>query len=72
MNTKAVLQAVTRQSLFGVLEEWFKAGAGETRHSIKILSAFVTGGGVKAIAPLLGAERCRVDLFRTQTWFLIP
>jgi HKD family nuclease len=48
-----VKQAITQDSLFRVLSDWCVAGAGEVTWELRMLSAFVSGGGVRALEPLL-------------------
>ncbi len=47
-----VRQAITKQSLFTILSEWCQDGAGKKDRSIQILSAFVSGGAMRALSPL--------------------
>lgn len=53
MVIKSIKQAVSSDSLFNILAEWCKKGAGKTSHSLKILTAFASGLGVRAISPFL-------------------
>jgi len=55
MALKATLvrQAVSKESLFSVLADWCKEGAGKRNWCLRILSAFVSGKGILAISPLL-------------------
>lgn len=53
MKTEIVKQAITSQSLFEVLSLWFNDGAGKKANSIKILTAFISGKGIRAITPLI-------------------
>jgi HKD family nuclease len=53
VGSRVIHQAVTKESLFAVLAEWCKAGAGRKDCTLQILSAFASGNGVSAIAPLL-------------------
>lgn len=48
-----VRQAISSRSLFLVLSEWCKEGVGQKRWSLRILSAFVSGNGLRALSPLL-------------------
>ncbi len=50
---RAVHQGVTIDSLFSVVADWCKEGAGQKHCNLQILSAFASGSGVTAIAPLL-------------------
>ena len=52
MKAKAVRQAVSQESLFSILSEWCKRGAGKQTWSLRILSAFVSGKGILAMSPL--------------------
>src|SRR6185312_6965989 len=53
IRISAVRQAVSEESLFRVLAEWCRSGAGRKNWALRILSAFVSGNGVRAISPLL-------------------
>lgn len=53
MKTIPVKQAVTADSLFTVLSKWCARGSGNKKDNLRILTAFASGAGVKAIAPLL-------------------
>jgi len=53
MRTRHIKQATSEDCLFKVLAAWCRTGAGEKSHSLKIITAFVSGTGVSAIAPLL-------------------
>src|SRR5208283_5296409 len=50
---KRIQQAVTTECLFRVLEQWCRAGAAFRDRTLRILSAFVTGGAVEATEPLM-------------------
>src|ERR1700677_2138562 len=53
MNSRVIRQGVSEDSLFGVIAEWCKEGAGKRNCRLRFMSAFATGGGVGALAPLL-------------------
>ena len=53
MRTRHIKQATTEDCLFRVLEAWCRTGVGQRTHSLKVITAFVSGTGVSAIAPLL-------------------
>jgi hypothetical protein len=53
MRAALIRQAVSQESLFSVLGDWCKEGAGKRRWRLRILSAFVSGKGILAISPLL-------------------
>jgi HKD family nuclease len=53
MESRIIKQAITEDSLFRVVTDWFLHGAGRRGNSIKILSAFVSGKGVEAITPFV-------------------
>ena len=50
---KPIRQAVSEDSLFRVLWNWFNSGAGKKSHSLKILTAFVSDKAIDAISSLL-------------------
>lgn len=52
-TTRTVHQGITEDSLFSVIADWCKEGAGQKNFSLQILSAFASGSGVTAITPLL-------------------
>lgn len=55
MNTdtcRHVRQAITSDSLFTIMSGWCRDGAGKRDRSIQILSAFVSGGAMRALSPL--------------------
>jgi HKD family nuclease len=52
-TSRVVYQGVTEDSLFSVIAEWCKKGAGRKDCALQILSAFASGSGVNAITPLL-------------------
>ena len=52
MKTRVIRQAVTSDCLFTVLAGWCQSGSGSTDRAIRLLSAFATGAGVKALSPL--------------------
>lgn len=47
-----VKQAITTDSLFNVLSQWCSEGAGKVNWEIRLLSAFVSGGAIRALEPL--------------------
>jgi HKD family nuclease len=51
MRSRIIKQAITTDSLFKTLSQWCQEGAGQKTHSIKILTAFVSGKGVEALSP---------------------
>src|SRR5690242_9128099 len=51
-NASAIRQAISHESLFQVLYNWCREGAGRKNWTLRILSAFVSGNGVQALAPL--------------------
>lgn len=53
MRTRQIRQAISRDCLFEVLASWCRQGTGERTHSLRILTAFASGTGVSAVAPLL-------------------
>jgi len=53
MRATLIRQAVSQESLFSVLVDWCKEGAGKRHWRLRILSAFVSGKGILAISPLL-------------------
>lgn len=53
MNLRHIRQAISTDSLFNVLSGWCRDGAGRRDRSICVLSAFATGGGVRALSPLI-------------------
>jgi hypothetical protein len=53
MLTRQVRQAISEDCLFDVFADWCRNGTGQRSHSLKVLTAFVSGTGVSAIAPLL-------------------
>ncbi len=53
MESKLIKQAITKQSLHRTLFQWCRDGGGNKNQSIKILSAFVSGKGIRAITPLI-------------------
>lgn len=60
-----IRQSVSTESLFTVISGWCRDGAGQRDRSIQVLSAFVSGGGVRALAPLLDvflADGNRVEI----------
>src|SRR5690606_12954189 len=64
-DLRAIRQGVTEQSLFSVLAGWCRAGAGQQDHTLQTLSAFASGSGVLAVAPLLDvflADGNRVEI----------
>lgn len=50
---RAIRQATTPESLFTVLQGWCRGGAAEHDHVIRVLSAFVSGGAVEVLEPLV-------------------
>jgi HKD family nuclease len=52
-TTRAIPQGITEDSLFSVIADWCKKGAGQKHYNLQILSAFASGNGVTAITPLL-------------------
>lgn len=52
-TTRAIQQGITEDSLFSVIANWCKEGAGQKHYVLQILSAFASGSGVTAITPLL-------------------
>ena len=53
MNVRVVRQAVSQESLFSIMSAWCQGGAGRKGCRIRILSAFATGGAVRAMSPLI-------------------
>src|SRR5262249_6815853 len=53
MPTRPIRQAISEDSLFKVIADWCRAGAGRKSDSLKILTAFASGLEVSAISPLL-------------------
>jgi hypothetical protein len=53
MRAALIRQAVSQESLFSVLGDWCKEGAGKRNWRLRILSAFVSEKGILAISPLL-------------------
>lgn len=53
MSVRHIKQAVTTDSLFTVLSQWCKEGAGHTAWTLRVMSAFVSGSAVRAMEPLL-------------------
>jgi len=53
MLTRQIKQAISEDCLFEVFASWCRRGTGQRSHSLKVLTAFVSGTGVSAIAPLL-------------------
>lgn len=49
---KHVRQAITTDSLFTIVSGWCREGAGRKDRSIQVLSAFVSGGAMRALSPL--------------------
>jgi hypothetical protein len=49
----SIRQAVTTESLFSELQQWFRNGAGRKRDRLLILSAFASGGAVRSLEPLI-------------------
>lgn len=65
MPLKSIRQAVTKESLFNEIRSWCSAGAGRSKDSLHILSAFATGSAVEALEPHLDvfvADGNRVDV----------
>jgi HKD family nuclease len=52
-TTRAIPQGITEDSLFSVIADWCKKGAGQKHYNLQMLSAFASGNGVTAITPLL-------------------
>ncbi|MFA5187464.1 MAG: phospholipase D family protein [Patescibacteria group bacterium] len=52
MKTRVIRQATTKDCLFNVIGTWCRTGSGCNDRSIRILSAFASGAGVAALAPL--------------------
>src|SRR6266566_4762044 len=53
MRSRVIRQAVSTDSLFGVIAGWCKEGAGQKKYRLRLMSAFASRGGVGAVAPLL-------------------
>jgi len=53
MKAALIRQAVSPESLFSVLVDWCREGAGKRDWRLRILSAFVSGKAVLAVSPLL-------------------
>lgn len=53
MRSKVIRQSVSEESLFGVINDWCRQGAGQRKCRLRILSAFASGSGVGAISPLV-------------------
>jgi len=53
MRIRHIPQAVSNESLFNTLQQWFRKGAGERRQEIRIMTAFASGKAIKAITPLV-------------------
>lgn len=53
ITPKVIPQGITENSLFTVIADWCKAGAGKKRFTLQMLSAFASGKGITAIEPLL-------------------
>jgi HKD family nuclease len=53
MNSRVIRQSISNDSLFCVINDWCREGAGQKNCRMRFLSAFASGGGVGAIAPLL-------------------
>lgn len=65
MDIRHVRQAVSEDSLFRILSGWCRDGAGHRDRYIRFLSAFATGGAIRAISPLIDvflADGNRVDV----------
>src|SRR6266540_3469164 len=64
-KARVVRQAISRDSLLVVLSKWCIDGAGKRNWCLRILSAFVSGNGVRALSPLLDvflSDGNRVDV----------
>src|SRR6266567_5084754 len=53
MRSRVIRQAVSTDSLFGVIADWCREGAGQKKCRLRLMSAFASRGGVGAIVPLL-------------------
>lgn len=53
MLTRQIKQAISEDCLFEVFAAWCRRGAGQKSHALRLLTAFVSGTGVLAVAPLL-------------------
>ena len=53
MQIRHVRQAISSDSLFGVLASWCNRGAGKSNYRLRILSAFVSGSALRALTPLI-------------------
>ena len=52
MRVRHIPQAITPECLFSVLESWCRKGAGHKTHTLRVLSAFVSGAAIEAMEPL--------------------
>jgi hypothetical protein len=53
MRSRVIRQSISDDSLFRVINSWCREGAGQKKCRLRFLSAFASGGGIGAIAPLL-------------------
>lgn len=53
MRSRVIKQSISDDSLFRVINAWCREGAGQKKCRMRFLSAFASGGGIGAIAPLL-------------------
>lgn len=51
--SRVLRQSVSPDSLFQVIAEWCRSGAGQRSNTLRLMSAFASGGGIGAIVPLL-------------------